>query len=579
MPNHPPATPHSPLAGRSSGQTTGPTTVYVQGNTPAFASEVLLSQLLLSFVERRVNPQTIADVVRAQIHEAKISPNALSCATRNGILEVLTTNVATSLSSADCLDIVLWTARHTDFPVGLSARACIGSLSLLLRRAGSHLASSENGARREFLRVVEGVAQGLLVHLQGNLDPHERLRAINVFKGADAHAARLCAALPALGEARDACLRGMHAATKQGALGGLQGRSAQGVHGGLAPTPQDILATIVGESDHVLALKGTSHYRLPLAAQKEAWRMRNVNTLLTLLSDPGLSEFQIGFLVEWFFDGAARDAALDETRAHAYKQGLQDLFAQQSQTPAAVKGLLRAVQRDLSLVALDHASPCTEAPAYQRALTKASWVLPHLLTLAERDGPSFARDIAQWALQLPVAPAESRLFTRAHWQWIRVLATREWEEDLRAPPPWVQASADAHGAQIFSMAPHSWLHAHGYLIVERLHAEALSSRFVLGRHHYDYVEFLVRTLRKKSPAFASRPETLIALKLLKRLQVHEEHQLQLAETRARMSTRRSADNEFFLDLVSGAQRVETLASTPVARALAILCKVLSPRAR
>lgn len=554
-----------------------PTLPHVSSPPPGFPTEVLLSQLLLSFVERRVNPQTIADVVRAQIHEARVSPNVLSHATRNGILEVLTTSMSTSLSTSDCLDIVLWCAGHSQFPHGLSARACVGSLTLLLRRANTLLAAPEQSARKDFLRVVEGFSQALLVHLQGPLDAGERLRVINLFKGMDSQSSRLCAALPALGEVRTNALQAMQSSRKQPAAG--DSRGAHPSAGGHAPTPQEVLQAIASESDHVLALKGTAHYRLPLAAQKDAWRMRNISTLLTLLCDPTLSEFQTGFLVEWFFDGAAREASLDESRAQIFKQGLADLFAQQGHTPAAIKGLLRALQRDLCMVALDHTAPCTDAPAFQRALTKAWWVFPHLLSVAERDCPAFARDIAQWALQLPVAPAEARLFTRTHWQWLRVLATREWEEDLRAPPLWVQASADVHGAHIFNMAPHSWLHTHGHLIVERLHAEALSARFVLGRHHFDYVEFLIRAMRKKSPVFASRPETLVALKTLKRLQVHEEQQLQLAETRARMSTRRSTENEFFLDLISGASRVDALASTPVAKALAILGKVLAPSSR
>jgi len=104
-------------------------------------------------------------------------------------------------------------------------------------------------------------------------------------------------------------------------------------------------------------------------------------------------------------------------------------------------------------------------------------------------------------------------------------------------------------------------------VIDRLHAEATAPSFVLARHHFDYVEYLVRTLRKKSPAAACRPETLYALKLLSRLQPHEEQQLQLAETRARMARRRTPETDLFLEIIGGTVSAETRGGNAIARAL------------
>ena len=76
---------------------------------------------------------------------------------------------------------------------------------------------------------------------------------------------------------------------------------------------------------------------------------------------------------------------------------------------------------------------------------------------------------------------------------------------------------------------------------------------------------------------------MVALRLLGRLQVQEEQQLALAETRLKMMPRhpqsKNRDADFLMELVAAHGNVESLGPTTLARALGILLRIAREAAK
>ena len=129
----------------------------------------------------------------------------------------------------------------------------------------------------------------------------------------------------------------------------------------------------------------------------------------------------------------------------------------------------------------------------------------------------------------------SRLLSRTQCQWIKVLSGGQWEEELRDPPTWVVFSSAEYSSTIFQMAPGFWLKQFGKELLQRLLLATHHPEFQESPLHINIIEHIVRSLRNKSPWFATQPLTLAALKALNRATFNETQQLQLSETRQRLS--------------------------------------------
>jgi hypothetical protein len=243
---------------------------------------------------------------------------------------------------------------------------------------------------------------------------------------------------------------------------------------------------------------------------------------------------------------------------------------------AVLKGLLRALQRDLSLTAIELNVSDGHNPQFTALLQRANHLHTLLLSVASRNFENFTKNFANWAIQMPVHPEGARLFHRTNWQWIRVLTTKQWEDDLRSIPQWVLPLTNRFAASIFSIAPSFWLQENAHILLERLHQESVQSSFTATQQHIDYIEYLCRTLRKKSPAFAARAELLLALRLINRATSQEESQLALLETRYKLLAKTNdrslaaSEKQFWVGVFNSENCIERFGATPLSRALHVL---------
>jgi hypothetical protein len=250
---------------------------------------------------------------------------------------------------------------------------------------------------------------------------------------------------------------------------------------------------------------------------------------------------------------------------------------------AIIKGLVRSLQRDYSQVQVEFQNQTAAPSVNNKAMALVNQFFINMLPAIEQNQQVYARQFTPWALQLPVHPAETRIVTRAQWQWLRTLTSQKWEEDLREPPNWIVSNSSRFAAHIFLMAPNFWLHDYAIQLLEKLYVESLTPQFQVSKHHVEYVEFLVRALRKKSPFFASRPETLAALKALGVASPHEEQLLQLALTRAKINSRSGADaareHEFLIELASQGAQSEHYGQNPISRTLNLMMRAARDSSR
>lgn len=543
-------------------------------NFAAPSTEQVVSTLLMSFVERKVSPQTIADVVRAQVTENGIHANALNAATCNGIIEVVTS--ASSVS--DCTDLLFFIANHQNFPSGLSPKAALGGLGYLLRRGQVYLNHSDALLRRQFLNTTEGFAQQVLKLVQQDsqdVNHADRLRLINVLKANDPALIRLCSASDQLNKLKEHLLSPVSRITA--ALGGAATLS------GKAVAPDQIIQEISTTADHTLALKGVSAFKLSSQFGGHLWKLHNSDACLAFLDDGAMSAFQLSFFTEWFFDGLFREAVLNPAAEQGVMQLMRRVVTQKSGDMSVMKGLVRSLQRDYSQVQVEFQNQSTGPSVNNKAALVVNQFFLCLMPAVEEHQQTYARQFTPWALQLPVHPAETRIFTRSQWQWLRTLTSQKWEEDLRDPPQWIVTNASRFAAHIFLMAPSFWLHDYAVQLFEKLYVESLTPQFQMSKHHLEYAEFLVRALRKKSPFFASRPETLAALKTLGVANPHEEQLLQLALTRSKINGRTASDSvreqEFLSELSTHGTQSDHFGQNPISRSLNLMIRAARDSAR
>lgn len=525
-------------------------------------TEQVISTLLMSFVERKVSPQTIADVVRAQVTENGISPDSLNIPTCNGIIEVLTS----ASSIGDSTDLLFFISGHRQFPEGLSSKAALTGLAYLFRRVQVYLNHSDAFTRRLFLNTVEGFSQRVL-HLLENgedeLNHADRLRLINVLKTNDPGLTRLATASQQVHKLKELLLAPVsRISAALGSAASLTGK---------AVSPDQVIQEISTTADHTLALKGVNAFKISSQFGGHLWKLQNYEVCLAFLDDVAMSAFQVSFFSEWFFDGLFREAALNPSAEQTVLQLMRRVVLSRQADMSVIKGLVRSLQRDVSQLHLEFQNQTSGPSINQKSNALVAQFFLCLLPAIEKNQQLYGRQFTAWALQLPVHPPETRIITRAQWQWLRTLSTKKWEEDLREPPAWIITHASRFAAQIFLMAPNFWLHDFALSLFEKLYVESLTPQFQFTRHHVDYVEYLIRALRKKSPFFASRPETLAALRALGVATAHEEQLLQLAITRAKISVRSGGDsgkeNDFLNELANYGAQSEHYGQNQVSRTL------------
>ncbi len=488
----------------------------------ASSTEDLISQLLMGFVERNVAPQTIIDVFKAQVIDGGLSAQVLSVPTVNGLIELLTANH--NIQAA--VDLLLFLSARPGFPQFLSNRAAFGLVTFSLRvLPGLEERCEALKSQKIVLMLDSAIRRVLSPEISAVAGPQDRARVVNALKILpDNLKCRLASTMPSVEALKRLCVGefsgNMIVSQKKIAMPGA--------------SPQDLLKSLLEIPEHTLAQKGVAQFRPMGAEDSISWKTSNLNNFLAELDNVMLSPFRRGFLTEWFFDGMLRETLCNENFTQTFSMLLKSAVDARPHDESVLKGILRAVQRDLSLTAIELNYPDSRNTQFVTLLQRASHFHVAALSAAMKNVGNFSRQFANWALQMPVHPEESRLFTRNTWQWIRVLATKQWEDDLREPPQWVVHQSNRFAATIVNLAPNFWLQDHVHTLIERLHVESLNSLFVVQQHHTDYVEFLCRTLRKKSPTFAARFETLLALRFLGRATAQEEGQLKILETRYRM---------------------------------------------
>lgn len=527
------------------------------------AVEQLLSRLLLSFVERRVSPQTIADIVRAQIIENNIAPQNLEPATCSGIIEAIA-NVRSLKSS---LDILAFLSKRIDFPVFLSYSATLAALLEVLGQAPRLHTTTLPQQMRFFVNLTQSLSVHLLQHIHSRtMPPADRSRVLtylqNIPKETRVWLTNNAAGLANLRDALVSEQLGIPETVRP--------------HAPLLADPGDVLINILDTPDHTLAKKSASHYRCIPKDKFNSWRLENIETLRDILDDDRHSSIAKRFATEWFFNGILRDTLDDENLVTPLQKAFRDVILERNNDMDRLKGVLIALQRDLNIAATELGIPNSSHPKFTQLMQRGEKILfPNLIGIATEFPQLFARQFAWWAIQMPVTPPDARLFSRTGWRWLRAIATQVWEDELRRPPGWILSEASRFAVPLFRMAPSVWLHEFAPLLLERLLLETNRPAFRVSEQHQNYVEFLIRTLRSKSPLLRGKTEMLILLRFIERANPQEENQLRLLETRYRMlansrSRGRTPEEDFWINVYRAEKGCEAFGYNAIAAVINLL---------
>lgn len=178
----------------------------------------------------------------------------------------------------------------------------------------------------------------------------------------------------------------------------------------------------------------------------------------------------------------------------------------------------------------------------------SSKIIFNFLINAHKKDKSFnLKSVANWAMEIKHTSEQAQFFTRTDWHWMQTLSEQVWNDGLREPPYWVLKQAADYCALIFHCAPAQWLQRYGHQILHPIYQCSMENGFVAKQEHFQYVEFLLRHLRKKSPFVASHVQSLHALSLLTHLTPHESVQYETVRMRLE-----SPVSSFFKNPVSGA---------------------------
>jgi hypothetical protein len=498
-----------------------------------------------------------------------VPAHLLNTATCNGILEAITY----ANSTEDCSDLVFYLSAHPQFPEFLSFKAASGSLRTVLRYLQKKSATEVPGSLK-IDQVIEGLSERILsfFHARKPVDLHDKTNLTVLIKTTNPSLAKLMRNAPHFQH-----LRFMLISPNEH----LQENPVTTIR----PEPLEMLNVILKTNDDQLLRNGTSAYKTNLTHKGASGRIRHFSTALEILKATQASEFKTGFIVEWLFEKALVEVLLHEESHEVFVNTLKFATSRSTAQIYIIRGLLRAIQKDFSFLASHPLEKMSDQESkthlVEKAFSLAQHLFPQLVSLAEKENNLVSKYIANWAMEMPLQNEESRFFKRIHWRWIRTLASHIWDASLREPPAWVVEGGSSYCATIFQVAPALWLQEYSFSLLEKVYHETLGEHFESAKQHVDYVEFLIRAMRKKSPFFASRTESLYALHLLSRLTRTESLQYASAEARFQAqlgntpSHQEGASCEFALwkEILMNPHFEETLGQNSVTRALAVLARL------
>ncbi len=522
----------------------------------------VLSRLIMGFVERRVSPQSIADVVLTQINDHMCEPDDISEATCTGMLEALSSTGSVS----GIQEILIFISKKKNFPKFLSLSASMGSLSSLLLHPFFNTDPHSAGAR-ELMRLTDQISKKIVEALAAR--PHcpdlktKRMRLANALKSAHSLVAQLGPNCPNLIVLYQVLLKGVSPRAEL-----VQQSTFSSVH--------SVIAAISRTPDHVLVHHSPKDYLTVEARTNESVKLEAMEEVLRSLGSPEVSRFQASFLVEWIFAGCLKHAASNGETAATLSHAIDIVLRQAPEKVDIMKGIVRALQRDLSLLHTEHSGVPGLSERIELAEATASQLFRTLWRSSACSWQWLNKEFVPWVLRLNCHPPESRLVTAEQIDRLRMLDSQRWSEGTGRPPSWVLRDASQTAALVFQMAPGVWLQLYGGAFADALHRESMASDFVLSSAHMDFVEFLVRTVRKKSPLFASEVETLVCLQIIGRARANEKNHMKLAVTRLRLQHVGAAESReqtrSLLELMTHPQSIEVLGPNPVARALALFVR-------
>jgi len=562
-------------------------------NSSVRDADALLSHLVMGFIERRVAPQTISDIILAQVNESGAEPEDFQAATLNGVLE----SIAGSNAASGLQEIIVFLAKRRDFPEFLSPASVMASLAALLTHPLRGIQPGD-GRFEQFCQILDQLAlRSTVVLAKSNPNTLKlgKMRLVNALKSVSGLIAALAQYCPQLVILRQVLLKPVAAGIPQLSKGELADVPA--VLANIRSLPDSVLVhktprDCKTSAESAGVLNKLRHLEIVIAALVPGAGPESPATPDRLCAVSSLGEwtpFKRSFVVEWLLSGCLREVLVNKGERSLLSESLRVLFARTNMHLDVLKGAARALQKDLCEIVLpdhlEHQPAGTTMPSAavrNEYLQIASTMFFAALYDPLRSDSSvplseqLAAEFVPWALQLPCDPPDCRIVTRVHLTWLRIMETHEWVEGLSQPPQWIFEKANQNAALVFQIAPGHWLQAHASNFVDALWQESLHSEFQSGKAHLDYVEFLIRSMRKKSPLFASEVELLICLHLLGRAQSSEQAQIKLSHTRLKMAEQSdrplSAEARATLEILEDGQEKLALGPNPLARALALLSR-------
>lgn len=565
----------------------------------------IVSHMLMGFVERKISPQTIADVLRAQIFESQIPINHLNRDTCCGILEAITH----ANSTKECCDLVLYLSTHPSFPQELSFKAAVGALCVLLRYGQNKVqeykkftelsnpkSNCNDSYEQDFFSLdifndsykeashflknakkIDTLIEDLSLYILDifQTKPHlvysdVKENLIQFIKNTN----------PDFTKILQQCVHFQHlrftilTKTKD---------SFGGEVTGVLPRPVDMISLLLKTSDEHLLRNGIAYYKTEPLEKNSSGRIKYLKSIIESLQTISFSDVKNAFFMEWVFENALNEAIENENITYEFVNAIKYVMENFGTQCSYVKGLLKAIQNSYSSL-----GNFNKSSSLEKANHLLSSIFLNLVTLGEKDLNYVSKNIANWALELPIPNEQYRFFQKNHWRWIRSLSAKIWDASLREPPSWVVEAGSVYCASIFHAAPALWLQEYAVSLIERVYHEIQVERFQPTNEHFNYVEYLLRCIRKKSPFFASRTESLVALHFLSRLTQTEISHFANAKSRFQSllpsysASQIQNSPEFLLwkKLLENEEEFkQSLGNNPVTQALAILMKLSEETAR
>lgn len=469
--------------------------------------EQLLSRLLMGFVERKVSPRTIIDVVSSQIFEFQIEVSDLQTSTCNGVLEILPAAGVIH----NCIEILHFFSRHSAFPHYLSLGATLNSMQAALAHGLGFLKTAPSDGVFAYEKILEGLIDrsfALLDELSHSPRKKELAKSLEW----------ALATLP-LTQKVSSLLSALLTATKEEEIVRRSNEEQK---------PEIVVESICRTPEIILQNQALEDFRLAQKFLNDGWKIKNLAKLARIEG----SEAHLQFLGEWFFESALHNLVFHKIPVQDWAQNLKIILSNDTTFLPLFKGMMKSFQKEIPFLLDAEGNLKIEVRPYINSF------FLNFLSHCENESSVFLKQAVPWAITYSQLFADKeRLITRNQVLWLKTISRKIWQEGLTDLPHWVRENSPKYAAVLFKLAPSFWLQTYSHLVIQKLYSESLLPQFVVSSGHLDYMEFLIRTLKKRSPYFATCPEILESLSVLKRLSRNEENDWELARTRTRLNTR------------------------------------------